>query len=159
MPTSSTNHPDPWPLRPHLSSQRWRPHARPVPPLLLITFEGKRATLTCPGRRCRDKSFVICLKPRFVGVFDMSRYLPGYAVTRAPISGLEKTLKIITLRVFSLNKLCAQSQRRTTLRHTGQAAYPFYTNIKYAAGFATTGGCAHSGALGLAASAPLLHDV
>ena len=28
--------PTPWPLRHHLSSQRWRPHAHPVPPLLLL---------------------------------------------------------------------------------------------------------------------------
>ena len=32
QPTTRT----PWPLRPQLSSQRWRPHARPVPPFLLI---------------------------------------------------------------------------------------------------------------------------
>ena len=28
--------PTPWPLRHHLSSQRWRPHGHPVPPFLLL---------------------------------------------------------------------------------------------------------------------------
>ena len=44
--------PTPWPLRHHLSSQRWRPHAHPVPPLLLLynITRGERLhthALTC----------------------------------------------------------------------------------------------------------------
>ena len=37
----------------------------------------------CPRYTCRDSLFDICLQSRLVGVFDISRHLPGNAVTRA----------------------------------------------------------------------------